>query len=283
MHEWGRGELGALVEVVTAALPEEGLTDDELAACCFDDPGVVLAADDGAGAVSVVCRPFGAVSVAFVKLIAVRPEARRAGLGGRLLAAAEAWAFEQGAVEVHLAGSAPAYLWPGVDTTMVPMLCLAEAAGYEPVGAELNMRLATTFRAPVPEGVEVRRVLDDADAAAVAGTVAREWPHWGPELERAVEQGGCLVAWQGAEVVGFGCHSVNRAGWIGPMGTVPGAGRSGVGHAVLGLLCRDLMTAGVEQAEIAWVGPVRFYAKAGAVTSRAFRTYRKARPPATPA
>lgn len=282
MQEWGAGHLGELVDLVTAALPTEGLTDDELAACCFDDPGVVLASGDGAGAVSVVCRPAGAVSVAFVKLVAVRPEARREGLGRSLLTAAEAWAFEQGAVEIHLAGSAPAYLWPGVDTAMVPMLCLAEAAGYEPVGAELNMSLTTTFRAPLPEGVEVRRVLDDADATAVAETVSREWPHWGPELERAVEQGGCLAGWQGGRVVGFGCHSVNRAGWIGPMGTVPGAGRSGVGHAVLGLLCRDLMAAGFERAEIAWVGPVRFYAKAGAVTSRVFRTYRKALLPTAP-
>jgi len=277
VREWGIGDLGALTEVVAAALPGERLTADELAACCFEDPGVVLASPDGDGVVAAVRRPLGATSLVFVKLVAVRPGAQRAGLGRRLLAAVEAWAFDGGAAGVHLAGSAPAYLWPGVDASWVGMLCLAEAAGYEPVGAELNMGLPTTYRSDLPAGVEVRRVLEDADVAAVVGLVAGEWPHWLPELDRAIEQGGCLAAWRGGEVVAFGCHSVNRAGWIGPMGTVPAAGRGGIGHALLGLLCRDLMIAGHERAEIAWVGPVRFYAKAGAEVSRVFRTYRKER------
>jgi hypothetical protein len=44
---------------------------------------------------------------------------------------------------------------------------------------------------------------------------------------------------------------------------------------LLSELCRDLMVARFQMAEISWVGPVRFYAKAGAAVSRSFRTFLK--------
>jgi hypothetical protein len=48
---------------------------------------------------------------------------------------------------------------------------------------------------------------------------------------------------------------------------------AGTGAALLSELCRDLMVAGYPDAEIAWVGPVSFYARtAGARVSRVFRT-----------
>jgi hypothetical protein len=49
-----------------------------------------------------------------------------------------------------------------------------------------------------------------------------------------------------------------------------------VGAALVGAVCLDLMVAGHDQVEIAWVGPVRFYAKLGAEVSQVFRTYTKA-------
>jgi hypothetical protein len=53
----------------------------------------------------------------------------------------------------------------------------------------------------------------------------------------------------------------------------------GIGSALLGELCRDLMVAGHTDAEICWVGPARFYAKAaGATVSRVFQTSGKRRP-----
>jgi GNAT superfamily N-acetyltransferase len=195
------------------------------------------------------------------------------------MAAAEEWAFAQGAGEIHLGGSAPFYFWPGVPGDAVEMLCLAEAARYEPAGGELNMSIPTTFRAAAPDGVVLRRVVDDADADVVIAFTEAHWPWWVPELRRGIEQGGCHAAFDEGDraVLGFACHSVNRAGWVGPMGTDPTSRGRGVGHALLGSLCIDLMTANFRDAEIAWVGPVRFYAKAGARVSRQFRLYRKRR------
>lgn len=278
--EVGRSQVDDLFRLVDRALPGERFTVDELVASCFDDPGAVLWFPDGSGAVSVVTRSLGDTATGWVRLVAVAPDARRAGRGRALMAAAEDWAFARGANEVQLGGSAPFYLWPGVPGDAVEMLCLAEAARYESVGSELNMSIRTTFRGSVPDGVELRRVVDDADVAVVDAFTDAHWPWWVPELRRGVEQGGCHAAFDKDDraVLGFACHSVNRAGWVGPMGTDPTSRGRGVGHALLGSVCVDLMTANFRDAEISWVGPVRFYAKAGARVSRQFRLYRKRRP-----
>jgi hypothetical protein len=142
------------------------------------------------------------------------------------------------------------------------------------------MALPSTFRAPCPPGVSLRRVLDDAEVATLADFVGTHWPNWLAEMHRAAEHGCCHGAFEEEtdQPIGFACHSVNRAGWVGPMGTDPARRTGGVGWAMLGELCRDLMVAKFDDVEISWVGPVRFYAKAGATVSRSFRTYLKARP-----
>jgi mycothiol synthase len=285
MDPWGPDQASTLASLCARALPGERLSADELLATCWEDGGVVLGDAGGDAALAGVVRSFGSLRLAWVKLAAVAPERQRRGLGSALLAAFEQRAFEEGAAEIHLAGSAPAYLWPGVPTDALAMLCLAEAHRYEPTGAELNMVLSSAFRARAPDGIAIRRVLDQRDVDAVERFVERHWPEWVPELRQGVEQGGTHAAFaDGAGgraddgVAGFACHSVNRVGWIGPMGTDPGRRGGGIGHALLGGLCEDLMVAGIETAEISWVGPLRFYAKAGASVGRVFRTFRKRRP-----
>jgi len=81
----------------------------------------------------------------------------------------------------------------------------------------------------------------------------------------------CYAARGGGGTIGFACHSVNRTGWIGPMATDPGRQHAGVGRSLLGEVCASLSDAGHTEADIAWVGPIGFYAKAGAVVSRVFR------------
>jgi GNAT superfamily N-acetyltransferase len=215
-----------------------------------------------------------------VKLLAVEPAAQAYGHGHRLLAAAHEWAWQAGAGEMRAGDAAPFYLWPGIDVRMTRTLCLFESAGYWPTGASLNMSCTTTHRAPPPRGVAIHRVVSDAEAAAILAFVGRIWPNWVAETERGIEHGSCHAAADAdGTIVGFACHSVNRAGWVGPMGTDPTAQHHGVGSALLGELCKDLMVAGLTDAEIAWVGPVGFYAKAaGASVSRAFRTVVLRRP-----
>jgi GNAT superfamily N-acetyltransferase len=278
--ELGRDRADDFAMLVTEALPGERLSEDELVACCFDDPGVVLALADGTGVVSAVARDFDGFVMGWIKLVAVAEDARGTGRGRALVSAAEQRLFDAGASEIHLASSAPFYLWPGVPGDALGMLCLAEAMHFERTGSELNMSIPTTFRAPPPTDAVVRRVVDDPDAKAVVEFTRAHWSTWVDELRRAIEQGGCHAVFDDADrsVVGFACHSVNRAGWIGPMGTDPERRGRGSGHALLSELCKDLMAANLRDGEIAWVGPVRFYAKAGARVSRMFGSYRKRKP-----
>lgn len=291
MEEWARDRSDDLAELVAAALPHERLSADELLACCWDDPGVVLGLPDGGGAVAAVVRRFGSRGVGQLKLLVVDPGRRRLGHGRALLAAAEAWAAAEGATEMQIAGAAPFYLWPGVDVAALPMLCLAEAAGYDATGCALNLSLPATFRADPPAGVVVRRVLHERDVAAVETLVGGCWPWWLDEARRGIEQGTCHAAFAdpdapraddepvaGPAALGFACHSVNRAGWVGPMGTDPAGRGRGIGHALLGQLCRDLTIADFADAEVAWIGPVGFYAKAGAAVSHVYRTYARPLP-----
>jgi GNAT superfamily N-acetyltransferase len=302
LNEWTRGRAEDLAALAAAALPDEALSADELLTSCWDDltvdspatrpvgAGTVLAVDDGCGAVSVVVRPAvpGGLPIAFVQLVVVHPDARRAGRGHELLAAAEQFAWDQGAGEIRLEGAPPFYLWPGIDSMATEMLCLAESRAYQLSGMGLNMVMPSLFRAPAPDGVTIRRVLEDVDRGRVRSLIERTWPEWWPEAERAIEHGCCHGAFatvgpvsRGAdpgEAVGFACHSVSRAGWLGPMGTDPTRRTGGIGHALVAQVCRDLMIAEYPDTEICWAGPLRFYAKAGATVSRTFRQYRLPRP-----
>jgi GNAT superfamily N-acetyltransferase len=292
IEPWDRARAADLEALARAGLTDDELSLDELLSCCWDDPGpdaapgelgVVLGTAGGEGAVSVVRRDAGGGVDAWVKLLVVDPPARRRGLGRSLLAAAERWAWDQGAIRLHLGGSPPFYLWPGIDGRADAMLGLAEAAGYVPTGTALNMELPTATRPPLPEGIEIRRALEDADVVRVCALVDREWPTWRPEVDRAVDHGCCHVAVATggtgeSPALGFVAHSVSRAGWIGPLGTDPASQGSGIGSALLGVACRDLMIAEFDTAEICWVGPVEFYARHGAVVSRTFHQFVKRRP-----
>jgi mycothiol synthase len=278
---WGRDRAPDLHHLVDLVLPAEGLSLDELVACCWDDPdpAVVLGGAAGDAAASVVVRDGLLGKTGWVRFLGVAPMVQGAGLGRELLAAAEAWAFDQGVETLGAGASAPFYLWPGVDVRWTRALCLFESAGWWTTGAEVNMSCPTTHRAAPPDGVEVRRALADVDAQGAVALAERRFPHWVAEVQRGIEHGACLVAADETGVLGFACHSVNRAAWVGPMATDPDRQRGGVGSALLAALCQDLRAAGFADAEIAWVGPVGFYAKAaGASVSRTFRSLAKRKP-----
>ncbi len=254
--------------------------------CWHDpDPAAVLGIDDGAepvAAVAAVLRRPGAPPAGTVghhRLLAVAPGARRHGLGAQLLAASERWLRQQGAGELRAGGEAPFYLWPGVDVAWTAALCLFERAGYAPTGAALNLWCdaaagSGAARRPAPGGFSVRAVTGPTERTAVLALVSRVWPWWVAETERAIDGGRCLGAFASdGQAGGFGCYSVNRGGWLGPIGTDPDRQQSGVGSAVLAELCRLIGAAGHPRVEIAWIGPVGFYARTvGASVSRVFQT-----------
>jgi GNAT superfamily N-acetyltransferase len=254
-----------LARLVAAALPHEGLTAADLETCCYG-PGTEILGDADATAVLTV-NGSDSLAAAWLVLLVVHPDDHRRSLGRALVAESAARARAAGAVDMHLGTAIPRYVWPGVDFRFTAALALFEATGFEPYGAACNMAIPTSFRTDSPAGVVVER--EDGDGAATFAS--RSFPHWLDEVERAVAAGTCFAARAGGDTIGFACHSVNRAGWIGPMATDPERQRAGVGRSLLGAVCASLSDAGHAEADIAWVGPIGFYAKAGAVVSRVFR------------
>ncbi len=262
----------ALAELCAAAMPGEGLTAAELHHVCWGDDRVVLG--DARGAVSVTVRRFGDFVATWILLLVVHPSEQRRGRGLELLAAAEAWAREQGSRRMLVGGAVPWYIWPGVDAFATPALACFEAAGYDVCGEGLNMALDSGYAHAPPAGITLEH-----ETGAGTGTIEltrRVWPHWEDEAARAIELGTCIAARDSdGNTVGFACHGVCRRGLIGPMGTDPDRQHGGVGGALLAALAADIRADGLDTAEISWVGPVGFYASAGAVVSRVFRQFQR--------
>jgi GNAT superfamily N-acetyltransferase len=116
VQQWGAERIEELTALVAVSAPDEDLTADELLTALYDQPGVVFGHDDGSGVVAVgVGRDPSGTLVASLRIVAVHPERRGAGVGAALLGAAEAWAVERGAARIELGGLLPFPLWPGVD------------------------------------------------------------------------------------------------------------------------------------------------------------------------
>jgi len=260
-------QLAALCE---RALPTEQLSADDLETCCYGPEGNVTG--DQRAAIAWVVRETSAVGVAWITLLAVDPDHQRRGLGRALVDDVVAECRARGVDEVHTGNLAPRYVWPGVDLSNTAALALFQALGFEAYDHGLNMLLPTTFRAPTPPGIVVER----ETGSGAAELARREFPHWEDEVTRGVERGTAFAARDSSgETIAFGAHSVNRRTWIGPMATDPARRHAGTGHAILGALAEDIADRyRVPVAEIAWVAPVPFYAKAGATAYRAFRMHR---------
>ena len=253
----------ALAALCEAAMPEEHLTADELTYLCFGDHDEIIG--DERGAATLQTQRFGDHVAVWLTLVAVHPAEQSHGRGKELVRAVAARARDLGAHDVLLASAVPRYLWPGVDVFNTRAGMLLETCGFERDWVGTNMAIDTAFRRPPPSGVVVER----ETGAGARAFAARTFPYWVPELDRAVMLGTAFAArdTQGA-TIGFGCHSVNRLGWIGPMATDPTLQHGGVGSAVVAALCADLEARGCTEGEISWVSNVRFYGKCRARISR---------------
>ena len=153
-----------------------------------------------------------------------------------------------------------------------------------------SFTVPSSFRAAPPDDVVVRRAVRDDDVTAVTLAVASAWPRLSDEVARALDHGTCHAAFTAVpadstepadglgEVVGVGCHSVTRATWVGPLIVRPDRRRSGIGHALLGQICRDLMIADFRAAEVPGIAAddaEAFLMAAGATRRRDHRTMAK--------
>jgi predicted N-acetyltransferase YhbS len=266
-------ELGIDAIPAIAALGRRALIDapspSELhsALTAVDQPAMVR----GDPALGVVATVIGN-GRGFVRFIAVDPDHRGQGLGRELLTAAEEQLRASGTPTVTIGADAPNYLWAGIDTRELAMVCLAERMRYSRVGVNLNMEIDLTCLADDPGGW---RVAGANDRDAVAAWAEHHWAWWAAEMLRACDQGGLVIAEDDDGIAAVCAHDVTRAGLVGPVAVRPDLMGRGVGAAPLMGALHRMLADGRTHVEVSWVGPVVPYARVGATFGRAFLVYRK--------
>ena len=229
-----------------------------------------------------------------VDLIVVDPEHREQGHGRALLAELERRLIAAGAARLRIRGNPPTFAWPGIDIRYTPAVCMAAAAGYERLLDCNNMLvdLATADLATENDeqrladvGIEVRRGRPEDEEPLRAWCDEEFGGTWGQEAAMALHKNPprLHVAVRDGEFLGFAAHGMQRVAMFGPMGTAEAARGHGIGAVLLRRCLADQRDAGIEVAEIGWVGPVRFYSKTvGARLGRVFWAFEKAVPSEEP-
>ena len=294
IRELREADAPALLDLWARSAPHDPLSPALLREKVWEEPhpGPRLAATDPHGALVGVAvgamwgPPNGTRGT--TKLIAVAPERRREGIGGRLLARVEAGLVGLGATHLRIAECSPNYLVPGVDLRYTPGWLFVQKHGYEPAGEAVNMDVdlaaeawntADAEAALAGQGVGVRRATP-ADAPALRAFLDAHWPAWNAEVSAALANRPPTLhlALRGGALLGFSAHDANNrgTGWFGPMGTAPEARGLGIGGVLCRRCLRDLAEAGHARATIPWVAPVGFYAHhAGAHVARVFHRFEK--------
>lgn len=225
--------------------------------------------DPGRAIVAAVIRN----GTGHIRLIAVDPSHRRKGIGRELVEAAERALPDDAPIVVG--ADAPDYLWPGVDTRETAAICMFEAMGYALSRVHYNMSLDLVN---LPETAGKVERPGPEDRHSIEGWLETHWPNWTEEALVGFDRGDFLFSRDSEGIAGFSTWNVNRLGWFGPMAVRPSLIGAGRGRALLIEALHEMRRQGFEDAEIAWIGPHKFYsATVGAVIHRAFWVLEKRR------
>ena len=278
-------DLAEALPLVADAVPALRLTREDLERNLFEPAELggsvqVAAVEDGvlAGVGCAALRRSARAPglVGHIKLVAVRPDRRRRGWGGRILAELESWLEGRGAARVLTDGAAPVYLQPGVPEKAREALGFFARRGYRAVEtrrslvARIDAKGGALSRPAPPapgDDVVIERARPD-DREAIAASIAAGFPEeWAAEaaLALGIEGASLHVARRGSELAGFAVAGLWARNAFGPMGTLPAFRGRGLGAALLERCLDDLRSRGEDRAVISWIGPEAFYRKLVAV------------------
>ncbi|MCD6386672.1 GNAT family N-acetyltransferase [Candidatus Sumerlaeota bacterium] len=209
----------------------------------------------------------------WIRLLVVHPVFRGQGIGSALLSECESRLRGRGAFSISTMDAVPNYFTPGLDYRYTEAFCFLEKHSYERVGENINLtcnvspemfQLHKEIEGLKTKGFDVRRA-EREDTSAVLEFIRREFPLWEGEVREAFrnEPPSLYICWRKNKVVGFSAYDTNNknTGWFGPMGVDPGFRGHGIGAVLCRACLRDIALQGHRAATIAWVGPVKFYAR----------------------
>lgn len=198
-----------------------------------------------------------------LRLLAVRRESRRRGVGSALLAAAIASA----GASLTVFGEAGNYLLPGVPEGDAASLAFYRSRGFEEVEERPSNLVVPLGENPLvpqspPAGVSRVSSIDrDEVLAFIRAEFGRAWA-WEASRAAAAETPTLMVL-RGSDgrPCGFSAHDANNRGlgFFGPMGVAPSARGRGAGRALLLASLADLRRIGYSEAVISWVANEGFY------------------------
>jgi GNAT superfamily N-acetyltransferase len=261
----------ALAEI--ASLCARGIRDapsaDELEAALFapDQPATVRG-DPAVGVVATVEADDGA----HIRLLVVDPDARGRGEGHRLIEAAHADARAAGHTAITTGADAPYFLWPGVPSGEIALLCLFERHHYTRIETNFDMRIDLGDLPDDPGGHTVATAGDREEVDAFA---SKHWANWRAEVLRALDKGNLVIARDDDGIAAFCAFEVNRRGFLGPVASRPDLIGRGAGRRPFVGALHELRARGRSSIEVAWVGPIVPYARVGGRVSTVYFVYRK--------
>lgn len=213
----------------------------------------------------------------FVRLFAVERQYRRRGLASSLLTRLEDLVRQKGAAEMAILHPSPGYFTPGLDPRYTAALCMLHRCGYERSNVVVNMvvpldQRLRDFAAEAQEaerhiaaqGLIIRRA-GRGDQPAMRAWMQHHFPGgWEMEVDLTFDNVDPIPTWialRNATVVGFAVYDVEMfPGGFGPTGVEESVRGLGLGRALMLRTLADMHTRGYTECEIAWVGPVAFYA-----------------------
>lgn len=239
----------------------------ELALFAPEQPAV-LRGDPSVGVVATVDGDAGA----HVRLLAVDPAHRGKGHGHGLLEAAEDDARARGRNSLTTGADAPFFLWPGVPSTEIAMLCLLEGRHYSRVETNFDMR------------VDLASIPDDPGGHALAGAdertevddwLTKHWANWRLEGLRALDKSNLVLCRDDEGISAICAFEVNRSGFLGPVAVRPDVMGRGRGQPALIGALHELRRRGRDHIDVCWVGPIPPYAAVGGRVSNVYFVYRR--------
>jgi len=263
------GRLEDVVDLCRRCLPEAPSADELSASLYSAQQAVMVRGVSGVGIVASVCEG----TRGYIRLLGVDPGLQRRGHGTTLLRAAEADLSGQGATTVQVGADPPFYLYPGVETTWTAMLCFLERHRYERAESNFNMGVDLN---EIPEDPGGHHLATPEEHHEVATWMRRHWPNWEAEALRARERSALVISRDDDGMAGFCAFDVNRSGVLGPTAVRGDLWGHGKGRPLIIGALHHMRARGHRRAEVAWVGPVRPYARIGAEVSRVFFVFRRA-------
>jgi mycothiol synthase len=311
IEPFGGEDLRAVVALLREALPVEPITEAGFARRVLLDPnfdpyGALTAQrEDGKilGFLLALTRRYPLEEApddrarGWITLFGVAAEARRQGLGGRLLEAAETWLRAQGRSEVWISPYSPNYWTPGVDEAAYPeALRWLQRRGYTTLSRPLSMDTALVGGWAVPPwAVESRQSLEAEGLQIVpfeprwilplSDFLRREFPgDWQRYLRetmgdivarrRPVEE--LWLAVEAGRLLGFAQSEGER---FGPFGVAASERGRGIGAALLFQMLTEIRARGLHNAWFLWTNDAtadRLYRAAGFRETRRYSILRKA-------